>query len=106
MIFHTYEWKKEYKPSSLMKGLELLKEKFEHYQLREGLIQKFHYYTENVNGSWISFPIIQEKNRVYFSPIIIEPFDNELYETLEDLQIKFLMRINAVSELKDKFIIK
>ena len=44
MIFHTYEWKKEYKPSSLMKGLELLKEKFEHYQLREGLIQKFHYY--------------------------------------------------------------
>lgn len=106
MIFHTYEWKEEYKPSSLMKGLELLKEKFEHSQVREGLIQKFHYYTENVDGYWISFPIIVEKERAYFCPVLIEPFNNALYQTLEDLQIKFLMRINTVPELKDKFIIK
>lgn len=51
MIFHTYEWKEEYKPSSLMKG-------------------------------------------------------NDLYQNLEDLQIKFLIRINTVPELKDKFIVK
>jgi len=106
MIFHTYEWKEEYKPSSLMKGLELLKEKFEHYQVRENMIQKFHYYTENVNGYWVSFPIIVEKERAYFCPVLIEPFNNALYQTLEDLQIKFLMRINTVPELKDKFILK
>lgn len=105
MIFNLYEWK-EYNSSSLMKGLELLKEKFEHYQLREGLIQKFHYYTENVNGSWISFPIIQEKNRAYFCPVIIDPFDDELYQALAELQKKFLIKVNMIPELKDKFILK
>ena len=84
MVFHTYEWKKEYKPSSLMKGLELLKEKFEHYQVRENMIQKFHYYTENIDGYWVSFPIIVEKERAYFCPVLIEPFNNDLYQNLED----------------------
>ncbi|WP_070580958.1 hypothetical protein [Fusobacterium sp. HMSC073F01] len=70
------------------------------------MIQKFHYYTENLDGYWVSFPIIVEKNRVYFCPVLIEPFNNTLYQNLEELQKKFLMKINAVPELKDKFILK
>ena len=44
-----------------MKDLELLKEKFEHYQVRKNMIQKFYYYTENVNGYWDSFTISVKK---------------------------------------------
>ena len=66
MIFNAYEQKKDYNSTILIKDLELLKEKFEYYKLREGIIQKFHYYTENVDGYWITFPIIVEKHRAYF----------------------------------------
>lgn len=52
------------------------------------MIQKFHYYTENVNGYWVSFPIIVEKERAYFCPVLIEPFNNDLYQNHEDLQTK------------------
>ena len=106
MIFNTYEWKESYDYSLLMKGLELLKTKFEYYKLREGMIQKFHYYTENVDGHWITFPIIVEKHRAYFCSVLITPWNNELYQKLEDLQKKFLIRINMIPELKEKFVIK
>ena len=69
------------------------------------MIPKFHYYTENVDGHWITFPIIVEKHRAYFCPVLITPWNNELYQRLEELQIKFLMRINMIPELKDKFIL-
>ncbi|MCB8566295.1 hypothetical protein [Fusobacterium ulcerans] len=106
MIFNTYEWKESYDYSLLMKGLVLLKAKFEYYKLREGMIQKVHYYTENVDGHWITFPIIVEKHRAYFCPVLITPWNNEVYKRLDELQKKFLIRINMIPELKDKFIIK
>lgn len=105
MIFNTYEWK-DYKPDILMKGLEKLKEYFEYYKEREAYTQKYHYYTENIDGYWISFPIIIEDHRVYFCPVLITPWNNEMYKILDELQKKFLIRINMVPELKDKFVIK
>lgn len=105
MIFNTYEWK-DYEPDIFMKGLEKLKEYFEYYKERDAYTQKYYYYTENIDGYWVSFPIIKECHRVYFCPVLITPWNNEMYQKLEELQKKFLIKINMIPELKDKFVIK
>lgn len=46
---------------------------FGYYKEREAYTQKYHYYTENVDGYWISFPVIIEDHRVYFCPVHITP---------------------------------
>lgn len=88
------------------KTIEELKEYFEYYKEREVYTQKYLYCTENVDGYWISFPIIKGGHRVYFCPVLISTWSNEVYKRLDELQRNFLTRINMIPELKDKFVIK